>query len=106
MNVYIKENSWQAKIAAAKLGSESVAMVFGKTIHLHNVSKQDFIAHKEWLCHELVHVMQYQQYGFMGFLIRYMWESIKKGYHNNKFEVEARANEKNYDILKKFTLKQ
>ena len=91
----VKENSWLAGIAAWKLGSDAVAMVLGKTIHLHNISKTDFLQNKRLLRHELCHVQQYQQHGFIWFLVQYLWESIRKGYYNNKFEVEARKAEEN-----------
>ena len=93
-NINIKENSWQAKIAAKKLGGKSVAMVFGKTIHLWGVSKSEFLSNENWLKHELKHVEQYGRYGYIGFLIRYLWLSLKHGYYNNPLEVEARAAEK------------
>ncbi len=86
----IKENSWVAKIAAWKLGTRAVAIVIGHSIHLHNTTKQEFLSNKTWLLHELCHVRQYQQHGFFGFIAKYIWESIKNGYYNNKFEVEAR----------------
>ncbi len=89
----IKENSWLAKIAAIKLHSSSVAMVLGKTIHLHNISTNEFLQNKKWVKHELCHVQQFKQHGYLLFLIKYIWESFKKGYRNNKFEVEARAAE-------------
>ena len=89
----IKENSWLASIAARKLGSNAVAIVLGKTIHLHNISKQDFLQNEKLLKHELCHVRQYEQHGFSWFLIQYLWESMRKGYYNNKFEVEARKAE-------------
>jgi len=90
---HIKEHSILAKLAAKKLRSNSVAMVLGKTIHLHNISKDAFLQDERLLKHELCHVRQYQQHGFAGFLIKYLWESIRKGYYNNRFEVEARAAE-------------
>lgn len=93
INYYIKENSWIARIAAKKLGTKEVAMVLGKTIHLWNTSKADFLKNEKWLRHELCHVQQYQQHGFWAFIIKYLWESIQNGYHNNKYEVEARAAE-------------
>lgn len=89
----IKENSWLARIAAWKLNTSSVAIVFGNTIHLWNSSKEDFLQNKKWLKHELCHIRQYKQYGNLGFIIKYVWESLKKGYYNNKFEVEARKAE-------------
>ena len=90
---HIKENSWLAKIAARKLKSHAVAMVLGKTIHLHNTTKEDFLKDTRWVKHELCHIKQFEQHGYIGFIIKYLWESIKKGYYNNRFEVEARAAE-------------
>ncbi len=89
----LKENSWLAGIAAWKLGSNAVAMVLGKTIHLHNISKVDFLQNQRLLRHELCHVQQYRLHGFIWFLVQYLWESIRRGYYNNKFEVEARKAE-------------
>jgi len=93
INFTIKENSPWAKIAAKKMKSRSVAMVLGKTIHLHNISKQDFLDDERLVKHELCHVRQYQKHGYVGFLIKYLWESYRKGYYNNKFEIEARKAE-------------
>ena len=90
---HIKENSWLARIAAFKLKSASVAMVIGKTIHLHGLNKVDLLNNDRLLKHELCHIRQYKQHGTIGFLVKYMWESIRKGYYNNRFEVEARATE-------------
>lgn len=86
----VKENSWLARIAALKLGTRSVAMVLGKTIHLHNTTKDKFLQDEKWVKHELCHIKQFKQHGFIGFIIKYLWESIRKGYYNNRFEVEAR----------------
>ena len=86
----IKENSWLAKIAAKKLKADSVAMVLGNTIHLHNTSKTSFLNDERWLKHELCHIRQFKQYGYFNFVLRYLWESLRKGYYNNRFEVEAR----------------
>jgi hypothetical protein len=90
---HIKENSFLARLAARKLGKGNVAMVLGKTIHLWNATEAEFLQNKKWVKHELCHVRQFQQYGFIGFLSRYVWESIRIGYYNNKYEVEARAAE-------------
>jgi hypothetical protein len=89
----IKENSPLAKIAAWKLQTKAVAMVLGKTIHLHNTSKEDFLKNKKWLKHELCHIQQFRQHGYAGFIIKYLWERVLKGYYNNRFEAEARAAE-------------
>lgn len=86
----IKENSWIAKLAAFKLRSKKVAIVIGKTIHLHNTSKQFFLQDECWVKHELCHINQFQQYGTLNFMVKYLLESIKNGYYNNKYEIEAR----------------
>jgi hypothetical protein len=99
MQVRIKENSWVAKIAAAKLCSSKVAIVIGKTIHLHNTSKREFISDREWVCHELKHVEQYQRHGTTVFLALYLVEWIRKGYYNNRFEVEARNSENDLALM-------
>jgi hypothetical protein len=89
----IKENSWLAKIAALKLGTNSVAMVLGKTIHLHHTTKASFLNDERWVKHEFCHIRQFKQHGYVGFIVKYLWESIQKGYYNNRFEVEARKAE-------------
>ena len=97
--VKIKENSWIAKIAARKLDSKSMAMVIGKTIYLHNSSKEDFLKNKKWVRHEVAHVKQYAQLGVFRFVLLYLLESFNKGYENNSFEIDARQKETDYSIL-------
>ncbi|MBS1575320.1 MAG: DUF4157 domain-containing protein [Bacteroidetes bacterium] len=92
--IRIKENSLAARIAAWKLDSDNVALVLGKTIHLYNVSKQSFLNDAGWVKHELKHIEQFRQYGFLRFLILYFIEWMKHGYFNNRFEIEARLAEK------------
>jgi hypothetical protein len=43
-----------------------------------------------WRKHEECHKRQYLRLGWFNFIEQYLWESIKHGYTNNKFEVEAR----------------
>lgn len=93
MNFLIKENSWIAKLAAKKLRSENVAITIGKTIHLYHVSKHDFLQDEKWVRHEICHIEQFKKYGFFTFILKYLWESWKVGYYNNKFEAEARKAE-------------
>ena len=92
-NPSIKENSWIARLAAKKLHAGSAAIVIGRSIHLYNATKQELLRNEKWLKHELCHIKQFQQYGFIPFIAKYLWESIQKGYFNNKFEVEARRAE-------------
>lgn len=94
MNINIKENSFLALLAAKKLKADKVAMVIGKTIHLHNTSKEDFLKDRRWLKHELVHIDQYKKHGLLKFLFLYVWYSMKYGYYDNPFEVEAREKDK------------
>lgn len=91
---YIKENSWIAKIAAKKLHANSVALVLGKTIHLYGSTKEIFLANERWVKHELCHVKQFAAHGYIIFTIKYLSESLRVGYYNNKYEVEARGAEK------------
>jgi hypothetical protein len=98
-NVLIKERSFIARIAAKRLRCRRVAIVIGKTIHLHNTSKQDFISNARWVRHEMVHIDQFRRYGNLKFALVYIFESIRKGYWNNRFEVEARQAETNEPIL-------
>ncbi|HEX8460337.1 MAG TPA: DUF4157 domain-containing protein [Segetibacter sp.] len=97
--VRIKENSWLAKIAAKRLDSKSMAMVVGKTIHLHNSSKADFLKNKRWVRHEVAHVKQYMKLGLIRFIALYLLETFNKGYENNTFEVDARHKERDSSIL-------
>lgn len=92
-HINIKENSWLAKIAAFKLGTKAVAMVLGKTIHLYNTTEAEFLRDERWVKHELCHIKQFKEHGYFLFVVKYIWESIRKGYYNNRFEVEARAAE-------------
>ena len=92
-NIKIKERSWKAKMAAWWLGVDNVAFTLGKTIHLYNATAQEFLHDSRWVKHELKHVEQFRRYGFVSFITLYTIETIKKGYRNNKYEIEARMAE-------------
>ena len=93
MKVKIKERSLFARLAAKKLKAQRVAAVWGNTIHLWNVSREEFLQSTSWVLHELEHVRQFRHYGFFLFSFLYLWESARSGYRNNRFEVEARLAE-------------
>jgi hypothetical protein len=95
---YIKENAWLAKMAARKMKQDKMAMVMGKTILLYNTTTAEFLANKRWVRHELMHVKQFQQHGYILFLWRYLIDWVKNGYYNNKFEKEAREAETDISI--------
>ena len=102
--VNIKERSLIARIAAWKLKSDNVAIVLGKTIHLHNITHAQFLPNKAWVCHELKHIQQFRQHGFISFILLYLWESMLQGYRNNKYEIEARKAENDESLLKIFKI--
>lgn len=89
----IKENSWIAKLAARKLKSKNVAIVIGSTIYLYNVSQQKFLQNEKWVKHEVCHLQQFKKHGNFIFVLKYLWESFKNGYQNNKYEIEAQKAE-------------
>lgn len=104
MKVKIKENSWVAKIAASKMKADKVAIVFGNTIFLHNTNRREFLSDTDWVCHEIKHVEQYRENGYAGFLLKYLFDWVKNGYYNNRFEIEARESEKDISLLQRLTI--
>ena len=100
----IKEKSFIARLAAWKLKSDNAAIVIGKTIHLHNTRRNEFLQNKRWLLHELKHIQQFQQHGFLSFILLYILESLRKGYANNKYEIEARAAETDEQLFENFEM--
>jgi hypothetical protein len=90
MDYKVVERSLFARIARTVLKSNNVAMVLGKRIHLSGVSRDAFLRDEGWVAHELCHIRQFQEHGFLRFLWLYLRESMRVGYYNNKYEVEAR----------------
>ena len=90
MEYKIVERSVFARIARMVLKSSNVAMVLGKTIHLSGVDRSTFLKDEGWVAHELCHIRQFREHGFYRFLWLYLKESMRVGYYNNKYEVEAR----------------
>ena len=43
--------------------------------------------------HESVHGEQFKREGWFKFVIKYLYENIRRGYWNNKYEIEARKAE-------------
>jgi hypothetical protein len=106
MDIKLKEKSFIARLAALILKEKNMAIVFGKTIYLWNASSEELIKNKKWLRHELAHVQQYKQYGFLQFLFLYIRESVKNGYYKNRFEVAARAKEITADLEVNFEIRK
>ena len=103
MQCFIQENSLLARLAARKLKASRVAIVVGKTIYLHNATRNDLLANTSWLRHEIAHLRQYEEYGNVLFIVSYLWESLKNGYQNNKFERLAREAERDETIVQNIT---
>jgi hypothetical protein len=104
IQIYIKENSWIAKFAAYKLGTSNVAIVIGRTIHLHNATRNELLENEAWLRHEIAHVKQWLEHNYVLFPILYVWNSIRFGYKNNPFEQSARIAETEEGILENILL--
>ena len=62
---------------------------FWNTIYLH----PDHLGDKPLIRHELKHIEQIEAEGRLKFGIKYLYYTIKYGYWNNPYEVEARAAE-------------
>lgn len=100
--VYIHEHSLFAKIGAWKLKESRVALTIGNHIFLYHVSRINFLKDATWVAHELAHVRQFKKYGRIRFLFLYLWESCRKGYYQNRWEIEARDQSKDLSILDSF----
>jgi hypothetical protein len=67
------------------LGQATVAAItLGRTIFLAPRTRLD----PELLLHELRHVQQFSE--SKSFPRHYIWESLRRGYHANRFEADAR----------------
>jgi hypothetical protein len=95
-SVRLVEKSLIAKVANYILRSNNCAIVIGNRIHLDGISSSEFLNNPTLMLHELTHVAQYRQYGFIFFIVKYLWFSLLKGYRQNPFEIQARAAEKSH----------
>ena len=67
------------------LGTKTVAAItLWRTIWLGTRTRLDDV---ELLLHELRHVEQFAQ--VRTFPLQYLWESVRRGYHQNRFEIDA-----------------
>lgn len=73
------------RVGGWSLGVSSVAAItLWRTIWLARDTRWD----EELLLHELRHVHQFES--GPSFPLRYVWETLRRGYHGNRFEVDAR----------------
>lgn len=79
-----RRGGFPLRVGGWLLGHRSVAgITFGSTVFL-SVGQPPSL---RLLLHELGHVRQYRR--DKTFAIRYLWESVCRGYSRNRFEVEA-----------------
>ena len=85
-NVRWRRGGLAVRIAGWCLGQRSVAAItLWDTVWL----APDTPWSHELLLHELRHVHQFQESA--AFPLRYLWETLRRGYLANRFEVDARA---------------
>lgn len=73
------------RIGGWSLGVSTVSgITLWRTIWLEHVDLME----AELLLHEIRHVQQFQ--ASSSFPFHYIWESLRRGYHANRFEVDAR----------------
>src|SRR5882672_7985203 len=83
-HVRVIEHSW-----FARLHGRAVATTRPGRIYLRG-SAADFFADPRLMLHEYCHVIRQWQPGTLT-AARYLLECLRRGYWNNRFEVEARA---------------
>jgi hypothetical protein len=80
-----RRGGFPLRIGGWLLGQSTVAAItLGPTIFL----ARDTTLNPELLLHELKHVHQFAE--SKTFPLHYIWESLRRGYHMNRFEAEAR----------------
>lgn len=74
------------RVGGWMLGQASVAAItLGRTIFLAQGTRLD----PELLLHEFRHVQQFAER--KTFPLRYIWESLRRGYYANRYEADARS---------------
>ena len=83
--IHLRRGGLPARVGGWCLGR---AWVDGITIGRYVWLSPTAAASAELLLHELRHVHQFQ--ALRAFPLRYWWESLRRGYVQNRFEVDAR----------------
>ncbi len=74
------------RVGGWMLGQATVAAItLGRTIFLASETRLD----PELLLHEFRHVQQFTERRTFPF--RYIWQSLRRGYHANRYEADART---------------
>lgn len=81
-----RRGGFPLRLGGWMLGQASVAAItLGRTIFLAPGTRLD----AELLLHELRHVQQFSER--KTFPLRYIWESLRRGYYANRYEADARS---------------
>jgi hypothetical protein len=85
MELQFRRGGLPLRVGGWFLGQATVAAItLGKTIFLAPHTRLD----PELLLHEYRHVQQFSE--SKSFPLHYIWESLRRGYHANRFEADAR----------------
>ena len=76
---------YRSRLAEAILRDGDLAFTWGR--HVFVVGAALPVAS---MLHELQHVLQFRRYGYLGFVVRYVWYAATVGYRANPLEAEAR----------------
>lgn len=84
--VRLRRGGLPPRVAGWMLGQSTVAAItLRRTIFFGNRTGLDL----PLLLHEFRHVEQFHER--RTFPLRYIWESLRRGYHRNRYEVDART---------------
>jgi hypothetical protein len=84
--IRFRRGGFPPRLGGWMLGRASVAAItLGRTIFLAPGTRLD----PELLLHELRHVQQFAER--KTFPLRYIWESLRRGYWSNRYEIDARS---------------
>jgi hypothetical protein len=84
--IRFRRGGFPLRVGGWMLGQATVAAItLGRTIFLAPGTRLD----PELLLHELRHVQQFAER--KTFPLRYIWESLRRGYRLNRYEVDARS---------------
>lgn len=82
--VRITEHSWYARLHVGASATTRRGCIFLRG------SATEFLGDPELVLHEYFHVLRQWNAGRLTTLA-YLWEWVRRGYRNNRYEVEARA---------------
>ena len=81
--------NWVANLFTPGNKKARWASTFGKTIYVRNAKPIDLVNSSQWMRHEVQHLLQFKEKGFVKMCYLYLISYIKVGYEKNVFEIEA-----------------